>query len=191
VVRTDGLSDKDAGVRGPDAGIDRSARAHGPDRITLVGLVIETAAGLHRLLAPGLGRELGVGGQSFEILLRLSRSPGASLRMSDLAGQTGLTPSGLTRAIDRLSDAGLVARDSCPDDRRGAFAILTDLGRERMAEALVRHERDIDELLGGALPPADEETLCRLLRVLRDRVHPAAGFGAAGDGDSPQPGTGR
>lgn len=159
----------------------------GSDRITLVGLIIETAAGLRRVLAPGLGSELGVGGQSFEILLRLSRSPNASLRMSDLAAQTGLTPSGLTRAIDRLSEAGLVSRASCPEDRRGAFANLTELGRARMDEALARHELDIDSVLGDALSESDEESLRALLRKLRDRVHPGAVLGTV-RGDSPHAG---
>lgn len=150
------------------------------DRITLVGLVLETAAGLRRLLAPALGCELGVGGQSFDILLRLSRSPGCSLRMSDLAGQTGLTPSGLTRAVDRLSEAGLVSRRACPEDRRGAFAILTDLGRHRVDDASDRHASDIDELLGGVFAPGEEDELRRLLAALRDRVHPEATLGATG-----------
>ena len=72
------------------------------DQITLVGLVFETAVGLRRSLSPGLDCELGVGGQSFDVLLRLARSPGQRLRMSDVAAQTGLSPGGLTRSVDRL-----------------------------------------------------------------------------------------
>jgi DNA-binding MarR family transcriptional regulator len=106
--------------------------------ITLVGLVFETAAGLRRALTPALYERIGVGGQSFDILVRLSRSPGGRLRMSDLAAQTGLTPSGLTRALDRLADAALVRREACPNDRRGAFASLTAEGRERMTAALAQ-----------------------------------------------------
>ncbi len=162
----------------------------GTDRITLVGLILETAAGLRRVLAPGLGCELGVGGQSFEILLRLSRSPGASLRMSDLAGQTGLTPSGLTRAIDRLCEAGLVLRATCPEDRRGAFAILTELGRARMDEALARHGLDIDAVIGDTLSAEDERQLRDLLRALRDRVRPESILGTTSD-DSPHIGARR
>ncbi|MCU1494783.1 MAG: MarR family transcriptional regulator [Acidimicrobiaceae bacterium] len=145
-----------------------------PDPITLVGLVFETATGLRRMLTPGLSGELGVGGQSFEILVRLGRSEGGSLRMSDLAAQTGLTPSGLTRAVDRLVEAKLVERQICPSDRRGAFAILTELGQRRTAEALSRHERDVAELLDGVLEPGEAAALIALLRPLRDRVHPEA-----------------
>ena len=84
------------------------------DRITLVGLVFETASGLHRMVGPPLERQCELAGQEFEILVRLTRTPGRRLRMSDLAAQTDLTPSGLTRAVDRLSSAGLVTREACP-----------------------------------------------------------------------------
>jgi DNA-binding MarR family transcriptional regulator len=153
----------------------RSDTARTPsDPITLVGLVFETASGLRHALGAGLQDELGSGGQSFEILVRLGRSDGGRLRMADLAAQTGLTPSGLTRAVDRLVVSGLVERGSCPYDRRGAYAILTDLGAERMTVALQRHEHDIAEILDGALEPDEEIELVGLLRRLRDRVHPHA-----------------
>ncbi len=141
------------------------------ERVALVGLVFELAHGLDRALAPGHGCELGVGGQSFEILERLARAPDHRLRMSDLAAQTGLTPSGLTRAIDRLVAAELVERLSCPSDRRGAFAALSERGRVRTVEALARHARDVERVLGDALAPEEERALASLLRRLRDRVH--------------------
>ncbi len=152
------------------------------DGVTLVGLVMETAAGLRRIFGPGLEDEIGVGGQSFEILLRLSRSPGQRLRLSDLAAQTGLTPSGLTRGLDRLVDAGLVRREACPSDRRGAFAHLTAEGAERMGAACAQHELAIAGLFGGVLDEQETATLVRLLERLRDRVHPGA---LAGSGEEP------
>ena len=146
----------------------------GSDRITLVGLVFETAAGLHRAVAPLLERECELAGQDFDILIRLARTPGGRLRMSDLAAQTALTPSGLTRAIDRLSQAGLVGRESCPEDRRGAFATLSEAGDSRMREALGLHRAQLAELLDGALDPKEERALVSALRKLRDRVNPGA-----------------
>jgi len=144
------------------------------DRITLVGLVFETATGLHRAVGPLLERQCELAGQEFDILIRLARTPGGRLRMSDLAAQTVLTPSGLTRAVDRLSEAGLVCRQSCPEDRRGAFAALTEAGEARMREALELHSAHLAELLGGALAPEEERALVSALRKLRDRVNPGA-----------------
>ena len=153
--------------------------------ITLTGLVLETAGGLRRALAPGIESELGLGGLALELLVRLKRSPGTRLRMTDLAAQTGLTPGGLTRAIDRLANAGFVCREACPNDRRGAFAALTARGRRRTDEALRRHEQDIEALVAGVLSTDDTETLIALLRRLRDRVHPEAAR-VTGDSEAPE-----
>jgi DNA-binding MarR family transcriptional regulator len=169
--------DSDSGS-GTGCEIEQAAQTcqaiEGGDPLTLVGLIFESAAGLRRMLEPGLAGEIGVGGQAFEILVRLSRSDGGRMRMSDLAAQTGLTPSGLTRAVDRLVDAGLIDRGACPGDRRGAFAILSPLGATRAAEALEHHRRDVDRALHGLLAHGEEERLVELLRKVRDRVHPEA-----------------
>ena len=82
--------------------------------LTTVGLFFETHAGLTRELGRRLERETRLSVQWFEVLLRLFRTPGHRLRMSDLAAQTTLTPSGLSRAVDRLERAGLVTRETCP-----------------------------------------------------------------------------
>lgn len=154
------------------------ASAPPTDPISLVGLVLESAAGLRRALAPSLDDQLGVGGQSFELLVRLARSDGHRLRMSDLAHQSGLSPSGLSRAVDRLVEAGLVRRESCPNDRRGTFASLTEHGIGRMQEALERHRVDVHALLEGVLSEQEQAVLVTLLERLRDRVHPGAGAGS-------------
>jgi MarR family 2-MHQ and catechol resistance regulon transcriptional repressor len=144
------------------------------DRLTLVGLMLESAAGLRRELERRLEDERGLPLQWFELLLRLGRSPGRQLRMSDLADQTSLTPSGLTRAIDRLVEAGLVERVACPEDRRGAYAALTPSGLERIDTAVGAHLRHIDDVLLSVLSPQDQDTLESLLRKIRDHVHPGA-----------------
>jgi len=144
------------------------------DRITLVGLIFETASGLHRAVDAPLERQCELAGQDFEILIRLARTSGGRLRMSDLAAQTDLTPSGLTRAVDRLSEAGLVRREACREDRRGAFAALTGSGEARTREALDIHRGQLAELLDGVLDPDEELALTAALRKLRDRVNPGA-----------------
>jgi DNA-binding MarR family transcriptional regulator len=148
------------------------------DRITLVGLVFEAASGLHRAVGPPLERQCELAGQDFEILVRLTRTPGGRLRMADLATQTNLTPSGLTRAVDRLSEAGLVSREMCAEDRRGAFAALTLAGETRMSKALALHRAQLAQLLDGVLDSDEELALVKALRKLRDRVNPGASAGA-------------
>jgi MarR family 2-MHQ and catechol resistance regulon transcriptional repressor len=142
------------------------------DPVTLVGLVLETATGMRRLLGPRLEKDCGLPGPAFEILLRLLRSPGRRLRMSELAAQTSLSPSGLTRAVDRLDREGLVVRLECPNDRRGTFAALTEAGVLRAREALELHVAELEELLGDLFDADEARSLARALHKLRDRVRP-------------------
>jgi MarR family 2-MHQ and catechol resistance regulon transcriptional repressor len=144
------------------------------DPITMVGLVFESSVGLRRAVEPTLQCLCGPSAPWFEVMIRLARSPGARLRMSDLAAQTALTPSGLTRAVDRLVEMRLVTRETCAADRRGAYAALTEKGRATMDEALPKHERFLSGLLAGVFEPGEEELLVSLLRRLRDHVHPGA-----------------
>jgi MarR family 2-MHQ and catechol resistance regulon transcriptional repressor len=153
------------------------------DRLTLVGLFAESYKGLWAQLERGLGQETGLSLQWFELLIRLARSPGHRLRMSDLALQTGLTPSGLTRAVDRLEEAGLVDRVACPSDRRGAFAALTEAGLARISDAVRPHLRHVDEHLTGLLSADEQGQLAGLLRKIRDHVNPSAAIVTPPDED--------
>ena len=91
--------------------------------------------------------------------------------MSELAAQTSLTPSGLTRSVDRLLEQGLVARRVCPEDRRGSFAVLTPTGQALMDRAVPEHVAHIDEVLSALFTPGEEEALAALLRKLRDHLY--------------------
>lgn len=75
----------------------------------------------------------------FEVLLRLSWAEGRRLRIQDLAAQSLLTRSGISRVVDRLVQAGWVARKGAVEDRRGAYAVLTSEGRARFPEILGEH----------------------------------------------------
>jgi len=75
----------------------------------------------------------------YEVLVHLSEAHSGHMRMSELADALLLSPSGLTRRLDGLVSSGMVERAKCPTDRRGAFAVLTDAGRRRMAEVAPEH----------------------------------------------------
>ena len=74
----------------------------------------------------------------YEILVRLSESPDRRLRMSNLADTTLSSRSRLSHQIDRMEKAGLVERQLCEDDRRGAFAVLTETGWATLVAAAPR-----------------------------------------------------
>src|SRR5665811_2347338 len=71
-------------------------QAWGDERLTTVGLLFESTTALGRIFEPQLSADSGLSHQSFDVLVRLARTPGYRLRMSELASQTSLTPSGLT-----------------------------------------------------------------------------------------------
>lgn len=142
--------------------------------LTSVGLLVEAHAGLRAAAEQRLEAEHGLSGQRFEVLLRLVRTPGHRLRMSDLAAQTTLSASGLTRLVDRLVAQGLVQRAACPSDRRGSFAVLTPEGEARILAALPTHVAQLSELLGTAFDPQEMAAFDALMRRLRDAVNPDA-----------------
>lgn len=149
------------------------------ERFTLVGLFLEAAAGftadLERRLAP-----LGLTRSTAEILVRLARSPGARLRMCDLAAQVTLSASGLTRAVDRLVRDGLVAREACPSDGRGLHAVLTSAGQRRVEEMAPVLRAQHDEMLWNLLDDDQRAAFAQVLRAVRDAVHPGATAGVPG-----------
>lgn len=81
----------------------------------------------------------------YEVLLHLAAAPGRRLRLSELASVLLLSRSGITRLVDRLVDTGLVERQACPTDRRGAFAAITAEGRSRLRRAAPTHLRGVQE----------------------------------------------
>lgn len=146
-------------------------------RLTVMGLVVEVHDGLAAKLDSVL-RPRGLSGNDFDTLIRLARSPGRRLRMTDLANQTSLSTSGVTRVVDRMESEGLVRREASPTDRRTWFAVLTDAGAQRLSTVLPDVLATIERWLTGPLTPAQLEALSEALRVVRAAVRPDAAAGA-------------
>jgi DNA-binding MarR family transcriptional regulator len=96
----------------------------------------------HKLLDHRLDRELqpfGLSVNDYEILVNLSETAGHRIRMSDLADATIQSRSRLSHQISRMEAAGLVARETCEDDRRGTFAVLTEHGWDTIQKVAPHH----------------------------------------------------
>jgi DNA-binding MarR family transcriptional regulator len=137
-------------------------------RITAFGMLLEA----HAALLGNVGRDLQAASDIpltwFEVLIRLARTPGYRLRMTELASQAALSASNLTRVVDRMEDAGLIRRDACTSDRRGAFAVLTDTGIKTLETALPVHLETLQRNVAGPLGSRRLDTLTSMLEVLRD-----------------------
>ncbi len=107
---------------------------------------------------------------SYEVLLNLETAPGRRRRMAELADSVLLSRSGMTRLVDRLEKDGLLRRDTCTDDGRGAYAVLTDKGAAALAEARRTH---LDGVRERFLKQFDEEEL-RILAGYWERVVPGS-----------------
>jgi MarR family 2-MHQ and catechol resistance regulon transcriptional repressor len=145
-------------------------------RFTAIGLFAEAFTGLNNRFAAQF-EEHRLSGVEFEVLMRLARSPESRLRMTDLAGQTSLSTSGVTRVVDRLDRDGLVRREACPSDRRSSYAVITETGHQRLDEVLPGHVALIQQWFIGQLSPQQLDRMLESLRIIRDAVNPCATAG--------------
>lgn len=118
-----------------------------------------------------LEAEHGLSLTSFDVLRGLAESDAGKMRMHDIASAVQLSRSGLTRLIDRLERDELVARCSCENDARGAYAVITDAGRAKAAEARSTQLSGIRTLFVAHYSEAELE----LLGPLLERLLPASG----------------
>ena len=103
--------------------------------------------------------------EHYDVLLALKRSPDGltRLRLSELADSVALSRSGLTRMVDRLEKAGLLRRENCPTDRRGAFAVLTHKGAAALRRTWPEYARGIQEHFARFVTPGEAAVIARAL----------------------------
>ncbi len=95
----------------------------------------------------------------YEILVRLSETPGRALRMTQLAEASTSSKSRLSHAVARLEERGWVRRTDCATDRRGQVAQLTDEGYAALAAAAPGHVGQVRRSLIDRLTPEQIEQL--------------------------------
>src|SRR3954454_13429725 len=81
----------------------------------------------------------------YDLLWALRRSPQRRLRGHELAREVGLSPTAMSRFVDRAEAAGYVRREPDPDDRRALQVVLTDEGLELLRQMWPVYERGIAE----------------------------------------------
>ena len=99
---------------------------------------------------------------AYEVLMRLGRADEGRLRMCDLAASVLLTPSGITRVVDRLAADGLVERVCDPSDRRGRHAVLTEAGLAKLVEAQRTHLAGVREAFLANVSQDEREQLAAI-----------------------------
>jgi DNA-binding MarR family transcriptional regulator len=116
---------------------------------------------VERLLPARLGRELqassGLSGAEYEVLVNLSETPGRRLRPFQLGAAMQWEQSRLSHQLTRMEKRGLVAREECPRDGRGAFVVLTEAGRTAIESAAPAHVAAVRTLVFDRLSAAEAE----------------------------------
>jgi DNA-binding MarR family transcriptional regulator len=117
-----------------------------------------------------LSRDAGMADGAYEILVVLSEAPRRTMRMNELAEATLSSPSRISHAVERLVDLGWVERATCPSDRRGWLAVLTDGGFEALTAAAPRHVEHLRAHLFGALSRGEVDELGRISETILSRL---------------------
>lgn len=127
------------------------------------GRLMRAQALLRRELEAEVLSPRGLTINDFEALLHLSRAPEQRLRRVDLVQLLTLTPSGVTRLLEGLAEAGLTINRQCEGDARVTWAQLTDEGAETLECVGANHTARLRELFRESLSEDELEQLSELL----------------------------
>lgn len=106
----------------------------------------------------------------FEVLVQLTDAPAGRVRVSELATALHWERSRLSHHIKRMEARGLVAREECAGDGRGAFVVITAAGRDAIERAAPDHARRVKELVFDSLTPNELASLTSMTDKVLSRL---------------------
>jgi DNA-binding MarR family transcriptional regulator len=130
--------------------------------------MLRAHASVVRRLEAELLAEHGLSLPAYEVLSHLSEVPDRSLRMTELSEAALLSPSGVTRLVDKLQRDGLVRRRRCAADARVIYCELTDAGMARLVTAYPTHLRGVREHMVDKLDRDDLRGVADSMAKLAD-----------------------
>ena len=132
---------------------------------------IETAEVLRARLSSRLQQDSALSIGDYQVLLALREADGTRLRSSELAATINWERSRLSHHLERMERRGLIQRDDCATDSRGAEVSLTASGTAAFRRASAPHLRAIKKHFADALTPAQLEALDDVLQSLQRHLH--------------------
>jgi DNA-binding MarR family transcriptional regulator len=130
--------------------------------------LVDTTAELRRILGAQLQQDTGLSPADYQVLLALSEADGRHLRSSQLAAAIDWERSRLSHHLARMERRGLIRRDDCATDSRGAEVFMTEDGAGLFRRATAPHARAIKKYFADALTPEQFDALADILQALRD-----------------------
>lgn len=146
--------------------VSTSSCPSGDEKVALFGLLFETNARMSREIGAELEASCQLPLAWFDVLLQLRQSDHGRLKMSQIADAIVHSTGGTTRLVDRLEEAGLVARQHCENDRRAIWVVITEAGGAKLDDALLVHLRYLDDSLAARLNDGERAVLTGLLTKL-------------------------
>lgn len=131
---------------------------------------IEGSLRLITRLEDDLRAATGLSLADYHVLVLLSEAPRRRLRMGELADRLVYSPSRLTYQISAMQRRGLVARESCPQDRRGSHAVLTATGLEVLRASVPHHVASVRRHFLDDLDDDEIDYLGRVFTRLGQRL---------------------
>jgi DNA-binding MarR family transcriptional regulator len=131
--------------------------------------LMDTMTELRRLLTAQL-QEVGISPGDYAVLLALSEAVGHQLRSSELADTIGWRRSRLSHHLGRMESRGLVRRQECLTDSRGAVVAITDEGIRAFRLASAPHLRALKHYFADALTGQQLDDLERIIDAVRTHL---------------------
>jgi DNA-binding MarR family transcriptional regulator len=125
---------------------------------------------LNARLASDLAEASDLTHSEYKVLVALTDRPDGRMRLFELAAALGWEKSRVSHQIARMADRGLVAKDKCSDDRRGAFVVVTDPGRAAIGAAAPHHVETVRRLFVEPLSAAEIDALGRAAQKILDAM---------------------
>jgi DNA-binding MarR family transcriptional regulator len=133
--------------------------------------LVDTTAELRSILGAQLLRESGLSPADYQVLLALREADAGRMRSSELAASIDWERSRLSHHLGRMERRGLIRRDECATDSRGAEVSLTEAGADTFRRATTPHMRAIKKHFADALTPAQFDALDDVLQALQAHLH--------------------
>jgi DNA-binding MarR family transcriptional regulator len=141
--------------------------------------LLDTTAELRKVLGVQL-QESGLSPGDYQVLLALKEANGMRLRSSELATTIEWERSRLSHHLGRMEQRGLIRRDDCATDNRGAEVSLTASGAAAFRRASAPHLRAIKQHFVDALTPEQLEALADILQSLQRHLQAEVSAGRTG-----------
>src|SRR5215472_11773180 len=137
--------------------------------------LVQMTSQLNARMNRQLQEEYGVSLADYEVLVVLSEAAGGRRRVFEIADALAWEQSRVSHQLARMKSRGLIAREDCASDARGAFAVLTEAGRAAIERAAPAHVETVRQLIFDGLTHDQLAALTEITTGVLDRLTATAG----------------